>query len=293
MEKGKVLVTGASGLLGREVFNLYKEDGWEVTGLCFSKAVDGLVQHDVTDSQATRDLLRQLKPNLVVHCAAQRFPDKMEENPEESWNLNVTSNRTLSQVTSEVGGRLIYISTDYVFDGSSPPYTADSTPQPTNKYGQSKLEGENVVRENPSNIILRIPVLYGNVKNLKESALTVLLDTVRSGNPAKISSYEVRCPAHTKDIASILLDMGNMLDKIKGGVYQWSGVERLSKWDIVKMLAKEFDMSMDHLEEVAGASPGAPRPRDVELDRSKLEELGIHHHTTFKTGFLEAIKPFL
>jgi len=287
------LITGASGLLGREVFQAFTEAGWETKGLCFSNPVSGLTQHDITDKEATTQLLTAFKPNLVIHAAAQRFPDKMEKEFEKSWNLNVTATQTISEVTAEVGGRMIYISTDYVFEGSHPPYFPDNPTHPSNKYGQSKLEGENVVRLVPGHIVLRIPVLYGNVKNLQESALTTLLDTVRNGKDTKVSSYEVRCPAHTRDIASILLDIGSKLQDIKGGIYQWSGLEKLSKWDIVKMIGSELNLSTQHIQELKDPAPGAPRPRDVEMDRSALQNLGINHHTEFKSGFLAAIKPFL
>ncbi|XP_023324458.1 methionine adenosyltransferase 2 subunit beta [Eurytemora carolleeae] len=249
MVKGLVLITGASGLLGRQVLQVFKENDWDVTGLCFSKPIEGLIQHDITDSEATIQLIKQIKPNLVVHCAAQRFPDQMEKDLEKSWNLNVTSNRTLSQV--------------YML-------TLD---QSTNL-----LQGETVVRENPSNIVLRIPVLYGNVKNLQESALTSLLDTVKSGKPGKISSYEVRCPAHTDDIAKILLDLANIVQTLE-----------------VNIVFCNLDnvLNSSSAQELSGPSPGAPRPRDVEMDRSKLLDLGIKHHTSFNKGFMEAMQPFL
>ena len=67
-----------------------------------------------------------------------------------------------------------------------------------------------------------------------------------------MSSYEVRCPAHVMDIVSILLDLGRSLEAVEGGVYQWSGMEKLSKWDIVKMLGAELELNIDHLEEVKG-----------------------------------------
>jgi len=292
----KLLLTGASGLLGREVKQVFSDSGWDVTGLCFSRPTEGLVQHDITDQEATAELLKTTKPDLVIHAAAQRFPDKMESDFEKSWDLNVAATANLAKMTKAAGGaggRLMYISTDYVFDGNCSPYTADSTTNPTNKYGQSKLEGEHKVREiDESFVVLRIPVLYGSIANLKESALTCLLDTVRDKKPAQISSYEVRCPAHTHDIAKILLDMANKTN-IKGGVYQWSGLEKLSKWDVVKIIATELGCDIGHLEEVKGASTGAPRPRDVEMDRSKLTDIGISHHSAFKPAFIQAIQPFM
>lgn len=280
-------------MLGREVGEVFLASGWNVTGLCFSKPGEGLIQLDITDLDATSKLLESLKPDLVIHAAAQRFPDRMEAEFERSWQLNVEATAHLAKVAHGVGSKFIYISTDYVFDGQSAPYSADSPTNPTNKYGLSKLEGEKRVLEvGDTLLVLRIPVLYGNVKHLKESALTCLLDTVRDKKPSKISSYEVRCPAHTNDIANILLSMANNKD-IKGGVYQWSGLEKLSKWDVTQLIASELGLNASHLEEVKGPSPGAPRPKDVEMDRGKLTDLGISHHSDFKKAFMQSIQPFL
>jgi len=292
----KVLLTGASGLLGRDVFKLFKSKGIDITGLCFSRPVEGLLQIDITDSVAMDKLINSTKPNLVIHSAAQRFPDQMEKEPEKSWNLNVDTTQHLAKTTNANGGRMIYISTDYVFAGDNPPYSADMEANPTNVYGKSKLAGEKVVlAAGKGNMVLRIPVLYGDVKTTKESALTCLLDTVRDKEkPAKISSFEKRNPAHTEDIANILLDMANQLDHLPGGVYQWSGLEKISKWDIVQLISKQLNLPIDHLTEVAGPSPGGvTRPRDVEMDRSKLTDNGIKHQTDFNTGFMKCLQPFL
>jgi len=241
-------------------------------------------------------LINSSKPNLVIHSAAQRFPDQMEKEPEKSWNLNVDTTQHLAKTTIANGGRMIYISTDYVFAGDSPPYSADMEANPTNVYGKSKLAGEKVALATDSgNLVLRVPVLYGDVKTTKESALTCLLDTVREKDKtAKISSYEKRNPAHTEDIANILLDMANKLETLPGGVYQWSGLEKISKWDIVQLISKQLNMPIDHLEEVAGPTAGGvPRPMDVEMDRGNLMGRGIKHHTDFNTGFMNCLKPFL
>ena len=78
------------------------------------------------------------------------------------------------------------------------------------------------------------------------------------------------------------------------GVYQWSGLEKISKWDIVQLISKQLNLPIDHLTEVAGPSPGGvTRPRDVEMDRSKLTDKGIKHQTDFNTGFMKCLQPFL
>jgi len=293
-----VVVTGASGLLGRALMDHFTTLPTidRVVGLSHSRTGPNLEQVDLTDTPRMREMVRGSVPNIVVHCAAQRFPDRVDADYPAAVALNVDASRELALVCKEIGATLLYISTDYVFDGLSPPYSHTDSPNPTNKYGETKLKGEKAVLEvDPENIVLRVPVLYGPVESLGESAVTVLLNTVQnSTKPANLSSYEVRCPAHSRDIARILGDMIGRLPGLQGGVYQWSGLEKLSKWDMVQILAKHTNTDINHITEVKEPSKGGTqRPRDVEMSREKLEELGISHHTPFAEGLVEALKPFL
>jgi len=289
------VVTGASGLLGRQVVSaLAALPSVAPLGLCHSRPGPGLVALDLTDHQATARLLREERPQFVIHAAAQRFPDKVEADPAGAAALNVEVTRHLAGLCRELGARLIYISTDYVFDGSEAPYSHDHPPSPANRYGETKLAGEEAAMEvAPDTLVLRIPVLYGPVRELRESAITVLLETVRSGKPATVSSYEVRCPAHTSDVASILADMVTLAPTLAPGVYQWSGLEKVSKWDVVRWISSEFGLSMAHLTEQAGPSGGTPRPRDVELVRERLEAAGISHHRELRAGLVEVLRGHL
>ena len=143
-------------------------------------------------------------------------------------------------------------------------------------------------------LVLRIPVLYGGAIKLAESAVSVLLEVIRKKEvPAKMSSYEVRCPSHTRDIANILLDLMRLSPSPPGRVFHWCGREKLSKWEMCQLISQELGgLDISHLEEVKGAG-GTPRPRDVELDRSNLELLGISHHTDFRRGIREELNRFL
>jgi len=296
MDSLRVLITGASGLLGRQIMAEFSSlSSFSPFGLCFSRPGPNLTKLDLTDEKATADFFKELKPQIVIHAAAQRFPDKVENDPEAALELNVSVSKRLAVLCKDLKARLIYISTDYVFDGTAAPYSHLAAPKPANRYGETKLAGElAVLEESPDSIILRVPVLYGPVQDLKESALTMLLDVLRNQKtPVSLSSYEVRCPAHTGDIAKILGDMAARLGSLQGGVYQWSGRERWTKWDVVQMMSRELNLPMDHVTEVTGPSGGAARPRDVEMERTRLEEKGIGCHRDFTEGFLQAVKPFL
>ena len=186
---------------------------------------------------------------------------------------------------------MIYISTDYVFDGKNPPYSHDSVPNPINDYGVSKLDGEKVVSaEDKSNIILRIPILYGDVEYIDESAITTLFPKLKNSEKSvEMSDYEIRRPSHVQDIASILHDLCQKIDSVEG-IYQWCGKEPLTKYEMVKIMSQVFSLNHSHVKGIKEASPGAPRPFDTSMDCSRLKNLGIEHHTQFSEGIKKALE---
>ncbi|XP_076467753.1 methionine adenosyltransferase 2 subunit beta-like [Babylonia areolata] len=290
----KVLITGASGLLGRAVMQEFESDAsWTVLGLAFSRAGSKLRKVDITDPQAVKSLILEFKPALVIHSAAERRPDVVEKQGEATQKLNVTATQSLCQETAAVGGSVIYISTDYVFDGKNPPYKESASPSPLNAYGKSKYEGEKVtLAEGKTNCVLRVPILYGDVERVDESAVTVLFSKVKNVDETCImSDYERRYPTHCKDIASVLKQLADK--KIQGadiaGVYHWSGDEMMTKYDMAVAMAKAFSLSPDHIQADKTPSGGATRPYDAHLDLSRVEELGI----CSRSKFSEEIKPVL
>lgn len=148
--------------------------------------------------------------------AAQRFPDKVDKDPEGARALNIAASKLLASVTAARDILMIYISTDYVFPGrpGDAPYEADATPGPTNLYGQTKLDGETAVLEEYAKagkeglgIVLRVPVLYGHAETPSESAVNVLMDSVwkaqTEGTKIKMDHWALRYPTNTEDIGRI------------------------------------------------------------------------------------------
>lgn len=169
----KVLITGASGLLGRAIKSeLEKVPSWQILGLGFSRLDDGLRKVDLTNTEELNQVMCDFKPDVVVHSAAERRPDVVGTKEAETEALNIQATENIAKLTEGSSGFLLYISTDYVFDGTSPPYKVHSQPNPLNKYGKTKLEGELKTNCCQRHAILRVPILYGDVQYVGESAVT-------------------------------------------------------------------------------------------------------------------------
>lgn len=252
---------------------------------------------DLTDQAATRDLVADLKPQVIVHSAAERRPDVSEKDTTATQKLNVEATKTIAESAKEVGAFVVYISTDYVFDGSSPPYSEGSQTNPLNNYGKSKLEGEKVMLATLGNkcVVLRIPVLYGQVEFIEESPVTILMKSVLDQKPAKVDHWGVRYPTNTTDVATVVRQIvdKHMQDGSVHGICHWSAPERLTKYEQCVIMAELFEKSHEHLTPDESAPPGAPRPRDTQLDTSFLRSRGIGKHTPFREGILVALKPFI
>ncbi len=153
---------------------------------------------------------------LTLKGAANRFPDKVDKDPEGTRVINIEASKSLAQLCAQRGIFLIYISTDYVFAGKpgDAPYEADAQTGPTNLYGQTKLDGETAVLEafkaagkEGLGAVLRVPVLYGSALENKESAVNVLMDAVlkvqQEGVKVSMDHWALRFPTNTEDVARV------------------------------------------------------------------------------------------
>ncbi|RZF41833.1 hypothetical protein LSTR_LSTR005295 [Laodelphax striatellus] len=296
-QNNRLFLTGASGLLGRAIYQRFLENGWQVYGVAWSRAIGGLHKLDITNSRAVQEALSSFKPSLIIHSAAQRFPDLVDKFPNEARELNVEASKFLASEAAKLNVPVLYISTDYVFDGKSPPYSINSNPNPVNLYGKLKLEGEEKILEaNPDAIILRVPVLYGPVEKLSESAVTVLLELLLNcAVPKSVSDYERRCPSHVNDIAQICYQLASAISQGQNlkGIFHWCGDEVLTKYQMVVRMSEVFQLPMDHVTADKSVSSSVTRPFDTRLDKSRLVQLGFGQHTPFVPGISQALSQWV
>lgn len=293
----KVLITGASGLLGRELLRHFTQQGWDCLGVAFSRAREKLVKVDLCRRDEVEKVIDNFDPHVVVHAAAERRPDVVSKQKDSAKALNVGATETLAQLCEQRGLFLLYISTDYVFDGKEPPYSTAAATNPLNTYGVTKRDGEVVVQRCSTSAVLRVPVLYGPVESLSESAVTTIFSVVLdSSTQSKLSHFEQRYPTHVQDVAQVCELMCSLQIARPGaglGVWHCSGDDCLTKYSMALAMGEVFGLSTAHLLPVTEPSPGSPRPFDCRLDCGSTRAAFPGSQTPFKEGICKVLKPFL
>ncbi|WP_168793192.1 dTDP-4-dehydrorhamnose reductase family protein [Paraburkholderia aromaticivorans] len=296
----KVAVIGASGLLGRALVDeLAQQAGWQVVATAVSRPAPGKVALDIRNARAVEQFVEREAPDALVIAAAERRPDVCEHDPALARALNVDAVRTLAAAANRRGAWTLSISTDYVFDGTHPPYQHDSAPAPLNAYGHSKLEGERALTESTDlGCVLRLPLLYGPIASWAESAVTSLVPAIAGSatpgsKPAVMDAWAIRYPTFTPDVAFVIrqmLERHAQGDAI-GGIVQWSGDEPMNKYEIAVRLAEALQLDA-HLTPQPTPTDSTPRPHNCHLASTRLDALGIGRRTPFDTAIRRVLAAF-
>lgn len=270
----------------------------EVLGIGYQRAdpSKNVIKLDLRDVEEVRKKIKQFHPDVIVHCAAERRPDNCEKDPVATTNLNVEVTENIAKAAKEVDSWIIYISTDYVFDGTQPPYAPNAECNPLSFYGKSKREGELAVwRQHSYAGVLRVPILYGPVEYLEESAVTVLAKAITDKKPVKVDDWQVRYPTHVDDVARVCRQLSERKMKHCGltGTWHFSSEERYTKYQIVQTIGRLFGLSTDHVQPDGNQPSGAPRPRDCHLDTSTIRLMGLLSLTNFEVGIKNALEPWI
>ncbi|KAJ3716817.1 hypothetical protein DFJ43DRAFT_1134532 [Lentinula guzmanii] len=279
----KILITGASGVLGSAVREAFKSTPHPVLALSNTRTGDGLVPLDLANTQEVDKVLTEFKPNWVIHCAAERRPDVAEKNPEGVQKLNVDVSGHLASLAKSLKYTLVYVSTDYVFDGTSPPYTPSARTNPLQLYGRTKRDGEQAVLSvnGAKVIVLRVPVLYGPAPKNSDSAVNILLDVVQdqSGKQYKMDHYATRYPTNVVDIANFLVRLSEFKRSTAiPPILHYSAAEPFTKYEICLVFAKILNLPHGHIVPDSEAPKGdsaTTRPRDCQLYTKETEDLGV------------------
>lgn len=275
----KFLVTGASGLLGSKVTNLALiKKGYKVcAGYLTHYPSAGLpVKLDVSDEEMVFKIIMKVRPDVIIHCAALTNVDKCETEKDLAMRINADGTKFIANASKQINAYLVYISTDYVFNGSKGMYREDGKPNPINFYGYSKLLGERAVEEvleGGEYLIARASVIYGSKPaSGKINFALWLLDKLKKDQEIKVLADQYVSPTLNTNLAEMLLEA---CERRLTGVYHMSGATRVSRYEFAVRLAETFDLNKDLVKEAKMKDMNwvATRPKDSSLDVSKVRKV--------------------
>lgn len=276
----KVLVTGVGGQLGYDVMKELLRRGHKAVGSDILPEIPQNFEYiplDITDSEAVEKTISEVRPDVVVHCAAWTAVDaaEEEENQPKVRAINVDGTQNIADVCKKIGCKMIYISTDYVFDGQgSAPWKPDCKDYaPQNVYGQSKLDGELAVANTLDKyFIVRIAWVFGKNGN---NFIKTMLRVGASHEEVRVVSDQIGTPTYTFDLARLLADMA---ESDKYGYYHVTNEGGFISWfDFACEIYKQAGLKTK-VTPVTTAEYGlskAVRPCNSRLDKSKLAENGF------------------
>jgi dTDP-4-dehydrorhamnose reductase len=275
----RILVTGAGGLVGGLMVRLAAKTH-EVLG-CDRARLDIVNRDDVLR------VVREFTPEAVLHCAAYTDVDGAERAPEKALEVNVKGARVVAECAREVGALVLYVSTDYVFDGDAKePYREEDPPRPLSSYGRSKLEGEKAVAETcpESHVIVRTGWLYGPGKGFVDWAR----ERIRRGEELPLVEDQTGSPTSSRELAAAML---TLVEGKHRGLFHFVNRGEASWLALGKAVAEELALSPVRVRaiEAAELNRPAPRPRYSALSVERFEK----STGGTVTGWREALRQYL
>lgn len=278
----KILVTGVKGQLGYDVVRELEKRGLEAVGV-------DIEEMDITDAESVEKVLKETAPDAVIHCAAYTAVDAAEEQEEICRRVNADGTRNIAKMCSKLDIKMVYISTDYVFDGQGTrPWEPEDERQPLNVYGQTKYEGELAVQELLEKyFIVRIAWVFGvNGKNF----IKTMLRLAETNKRITVVNDQYGSPTYTYDLARLLVDM--ILTE-EYGVYHATNEGICTWYEFACEIFKQAGIDMEVVPVTAAEYQAkAKRPENSRMSKEKLTENGFDRLPPWQDAlkrYLEAI----
>ena len=279
----KVLVTGVKGQLGYDVVNELTKRSHEAVGV-------DIVEMDITNAESVSNVMGKVKPEAVVHCAAWTAVDAAEDNEKRARLVNTIGTENIAKECKKLNSKLIYISTDYVFDGQGEtPWLPDCKDyKPLNVYGKTKLEGELAVAATLDKyFIVRIAWVFGkNGKNF----IRTMLNIGKTHDSVRVVNDQIGTPTYTYDLARLLVDM---VETEKYGYYHATNEGGYISWyDFTKEIYKQvgYKTKVSPVTTMEYGLSKAARPFNSRLDKSKLVANGFRPLPTWQNALSRYLK---
>lgn len=259
-----VWITGAGGLIGNYLVRSAPQFAPDTRVVALTRAT-----LDLTDSAAVRAEFRRQTPQLVIHCAALSKSPDCQANPMLARRVNVEATALLSELAPDIP--LLFLSTDLVFDGQSGNYDETAQVNPLGIYAETKAAAEQVILANPRHTVFRLSLNGGTSPTGDRGFNELMRRAWRAGQSMKLFTDEFRSPIHAEATARAIWELA-ALDR--PGIYHVAGSERLSRWQIGRLLAARWSQLKPRMEPGSLKEyRGAPRAPDTSLNCAKVQKL--------------------
>jgi dTDP-4-dehydrorhamnose reductase len=271
----KILVTGAGGLLGTRICELALKNKHTVysTYSQHTPTYGTQIKLDITDKTALTRTFEKVKPDAVVHAAAISDVDKCEKEKALAWKINTEATGNIAEQCFKKSCFLLYVSTDYVFDGSKGNYLETDLPNPINYYGLTKLEGEiSVKKSNAKHCAARTSVLYGaNPAAGKINFALWLINKLQKKEEVKIVTDQRNSPTYNTNLAEMILEI---VEKQTTGTFHLAGAEPVTRYKFAQRIAETFELDPELISPTSSENMSwlAKRPKDTSLNVEKASQ---------------------
>ena len=283
----KILYTGSNGLLGQKISAAttgYSDHAFLATARGENRTINlgtaNYASMDITKAEEVMSVVRDFKPDVIIHGAAMTHVDQCEQNKELAYQLNVVGTQNMADAAEVIGAHLVHISTDFIFDGKEGPYDESGIPNPLSYYGETKLEAEKIVQALSHWSILRTVLVIGMAEDLSRSNIVLWAKgALEKGQAINVVDDQFRTPTLAEDLAQGALLAATQKAQ---GIYNISGPDFMSIYELVGHVAEHFGLSMDSVTRVDSTTLNQPakRPPKTGFDITKAKtELGFKPHT--------------
>lgn len=268
-----VLITGGSGWIGSTIYQALKDQYW--CHRCYwSHAPEnpGPTDHyaDIADERAVLSLVSAIKPTLIIHAAGKASADACQQQPDLAFRINTAGTITVAKAAQRINAKLVFTSTDHVFENPGTMRREDEPPWAQTVYGRSKIEAEQAITAlDPSALILRLALCYGALRGTPLGFTGYLVDRLARRQPVTVFTDQYRTPLYTGDLAKGMLEL---LKHNASGIYHFAGPDRLSRQEYSEILCTVFGFDRTLLvpASVRDGNPLIARPTDCSLATAKM-----------------------
>jgi dTDP-4-dehydrorhamnose reductase len=268
-----ILIIGASGFVGSLLYKILSKKEEAVGTFCNRQPeIERLLYLDITDRKSVEEIIREIRPHVIILTSALTHVEYCEDHQQEAYNVNVLGTANVVMIAKEIGAKLVFFSSEYIFNGEKGPYSEIDIPNPINYYGKTKLEGETVIINNLNDyLIIRTTVIYGYQRDGKNFIMQ-LIQKNKTGQIMNVPIDQYGSPTFRDNLVEVVIEL---IKRDKKGIYNVVGPEIINRFDFSILAAdilgldKNLIISKPTVE--LGQKAKRPLKAGLKIDKVKKE----------------------